>query len=77
MLIDLRDSIEDHCETCPKLASTYCQWCFFASIDLGRKDLGNKRTYARAYHYLKCLHKSGFMWLETFGGRLNIKRKVC
>ena len=75
MIEDLRDSIENHCTTCNKLGSYYCSVCFFSSIDMGTINLGNKRTYRRAYHLLNQIRKKGFERNETFGTRLQITLK--
>ena len=75
-LVDLRDEIERHCEKCEWKGTIPCDLCFFASVDLGRIDLGHIRTYRRAFHYLRSLRESGFVRDDTFGTKLNITRKV-
>jgi hypothetical protein len=72
MIIDLRDSIEDHCNQCEFLETIACKNCFFSSLDFRRMNLGSNSVYRRAYHLLKVLRITGYKRADTFGERLNI-----
>ena len=73
MFVELRDSIESNCNKCDRQDTSACNECFFTSVDLGRKDLGGKRVYARAYHLLNCLKQHGFSRKDSFGTKLNVQ----
>lgn len=70
--IDLRDEIENHCNSCPKTNSSMCGRCFFASVDFGRTDLGGNEVYARAFKCLKIFRVKGFKRDRAFGNYLEI-----
>ena len=76
MYLDLRNEIEHHCNQCPNQDTDMCNFCFFASVDFRRLDLGNKFVYSRAFRYLKKSRIIGFRRNDTFGEHLHIKRKA-
>ena len=78
MLMDLTTAIEYHCNHCLDLDTDRCKRCFFSSVDFGKANLGSKRTYNRAFRYLKIYQADGFMVNTQFGTRLRIPRKaIC
>ena len=74
--MDIRDSIEIHCDKCYHADSEICSRCFFGSVDMGRKDLGNIKAYQLAFKYLIMYKHKGFKRVRPFGNFLNIEMKT-
>ena len=70
--VDMSELIVEHCESCPKLQSTICDRCFFASVDFGHPDLGGKVVYNRAFKLLIVYKVKGFKAYAKFGNYLEI-----
>ena len=73
--LDLRDTIEDHCNQCSHTGTSLCDGCFFASLDFRTAQLGGQEQYTRAFNYLKVSAVKGFKRNRPFGNYLNIQRK--